>query len=177
MNVACLGDSITYAQHLPREQAWPSLLAERFGWRVANHGVCGDTTRLALERIGTVLVGQPDVLVVQFGLNDCNRWHTDRGAPRVSLPAFEANLEEIVDRADRHDVRHVVLMGTTPCWRESLLDPHLYMQAIERAAEETGSHLHRLDYLTTDHLLDGVHLDAEGNRLIADELGETLCRL
>ena len=33
-----------------------------------------------------------DVLVVGFGMNDCNYWMTDKGVPRVSQNAFRANL-------------------------------------------------------------------------------------
>ena len=42
---------------------------------------------------------EPDVMTLQFGLNDCNCWETDRGLPRVSEEAFRANLIEMIERA------------------------------------------------------------------------------
>ena len=54
---------------------------------------------MGLERYPRdVQEAQPDLLTIQFGLNDCNCWETDRGVPRVSEAAFVANLIEMIDR-------------------------------------------------------------------------------
>ena len=61
---------------------------------VANASVNGTTTRQALERMGYEVQSHGvDVLIVQFGMNDCNFWETDRGLPRVSPEAFAGRLE------------------------------------------------------------------------------------
>ena len=38
-----------------------------------------------------------EVVIVQFGLNDCNHWDTDHGLPRVSLDAFIANMKRLLN--------------------------------------------------------------------------------
>ena len=93
-----MGDSITYGQHLDPAKAWPRLLD---GYDVIPAGVPGDTTRLGLERFPAhvqSMVDPGDIVIIQFGHNDANRWDTDRGLPRVSLAAYKANLTEMVER-------------------------------------------------------------------------------
>lgn len=91
MRVACLGDSCTFGQNVRQDQAWPHLLWEMTGHDVRNLGVNGDTSRLGLERWHRdVDLCEPDVVVVQFGLNDANLWH---GRPRVSRDEYWANIE------------------------------------------------------------------------------------
>jgi|SRR5581483_1845512 len=100
MKVICVGDSITYGQNVRADEAWPAVLARKAGWDVRNEGVCGDTTRLGLERFPkAVQLHKPDVVVLQFGHNDANCWDTDLGEPRVSLNGYVANLHEMAARA------------------------------------------------------------------------------
>lgn len=64
-----------------------------------NTSVNGNTTRMALERMPhDVQAHGVDILLVQFGMDDCNFWQTDGGVPRESPVAFEANLAERVER-------------------------------------------------------------------------------
>ena len=77
---------------------------------VQNTGVNGNTTRQALERMHyDVTSHSPNFVMVQFGMNDCNYWATDRGLPRVSPKAFVANIEEIIERALVSGVQHCFL--------------------------------------------------------------------
>jgi acyl-CoA thioesterase-1 len=94
--VAGLGDSLTYGWVVTSGffDRFIALLGERFpDARVtgANHGIPGDTAAGGLGRLGQVLDGDVDLLIIQFGLNDL--------FVGVSLPAFVASLEEIVERA------------------------------------------------------------------------------
>ena len=59
-----------------------------------------------------------DILLVQFGMNDCNYWQSDHGLPRVSRASFRANLEEIVERAFRFGARRVLLNTNHPTGRD-----------------------------------------------------------
>jgi lysophospholipase L1-like esterase len=174
MKVVCVGDSITFAQYLERDKAWTTLLAEHTGDEVINKGVCGDTTRLALERFPRdVQAHEPEMVVIQFGANDANRWLSDRGAPRVSLLAYEANLYEMVDRARRFGAETVVLCTVTRSTRSAELsaDSALYSSAVRKVARETGAVLFDAELAIPDgHLLDLVHLNEEGNRIYADGL-------
>lgn len=107
MRFVFFGDSIVFGQFISPHLTWVSRLGAELHREAApreivtgNSGVNGNTTRQALERVGSDLqLYRPDMVLVQFGLNDCNCWMSDRGHPRVSLHAYDANLREIVDRA------------------------------------------------------------------------------
>jgi len=124
INVFFFGDSVCFGQGVSLHRGWVtrtaaalSSLSDRVGreFLVVNAGINGNTTRLALERMPyDVQSHGADVLIVQFGLNDCNYWRTDRGNPRVSPGAFEANLEEIVARGVSFGARKVLLNTNHP---------------------------------------------------------------
>jgi hypothetical protein len=71
------------------------------------------------------------VLYIQFGLNDCNGWETDRGRPRVSRDAFAANLGEMVDRGRIFGAQQVILGTNHPTTRTARLPyvDHTYEKA------------------------------------------------
>ena len=82
---------------------------------IQNASVNGNTTRQALERMPyDIMAHQPDFLMIQFGMNDCNYWRTDNGVPRVSKRAFSANLEEMVSRAEATGTKLVFLNTNHP---------------------------------------------------------------
>lgn len=66
---------------------------------------------MALERMPfDVQTHKVDILVITFGMNDCNYWKTDQGLPRVSPDAFEANMKEIIMRGFRFGSRTVIIL-------------------------------------------------------------------
>jgi lysophospholipase L1-like esterase len=121
VKVVFFGDSITVGFGVSPHRTWVVRTAEALAGEVgaqvlvANSSVNGDTTRLGLERMPqTVQAFGVDVLVVQFGLNDCNRWQTDRGLPRVSAESFAANLREIFSRGRAFGARRLLLHTNHP---------------------------------------------------------------
>src|SRR5262249_44073119 len=120
-------DSICVGQGVSIHKGWVTRLAARIEdiarekkceIVVVNASVNGNTTRQALERMPYEIQSQRvDYLLVQFGLNDWNQWQTDRGLPRVSLRAFEANLDEILQRAFHFGARRVILNTNHPTVR------------------------------------------------------------
>jgi len=111
------GDSICAAQYIPIHKGWVSRLSETLYGKfiVLNSSVNGRTSRQALEDMPYHIQEQyPDVLVIQFGMNDCNYWKSDKGSPRVSAKAFEANLEEIIKRAFIFGARKIFLNTNHP---------------------------------------------------------------
>ena len=87
--------------------ALEALNSDKKRFLVQNAGVNGNTTRQALERLQyDVTSHTPDYVLIQFGMNDCNYWETDRGLPRVSPAAFMANLEEIVRKCLGAGAKH-----------------------------------------------------------------------
>lgn len=162
MRVVCIGDSITAGQHLPADQEpWPSFIEGSIA-----RGVPGDTTRLGLERFPRdVQVSGAEVVVIQFGHNDANRWLTDRGLPRVSLAAYVANLEEMVQRVMAFDAKPVLCTLTlTFRSNQHAEDCADYDQALRRVAKRMRVRLADVrPIINASHLVDGLHLNAEGH--------------
>lgn len=194
MNIVFFGDSICFGQGNSPHLSWAGLLSKeiekKFGDKVvvSNQGINGQTTRQALERIAyDVQSHRPQLLVVQFGLNDANYWATDNGLPRVSLEAYEANLEEIIRRAYANGTQRIIL--NTNHIPSRILDPlkpnqysdnvYLYNQAVRSVAKRTGVNLIDIEKSIQDFpevkdgrflLSDGVHLSKLGNKLYFDQI-------
>jgi lysophospholipase L1-like esterase len=194
--IVCMGDSITeygerpggYLLLLRRTLAalYPQQPIE-----VINAGVSGDkSSDMALRFSWSVLDRKPELLTIHVGLNDV--WH---GLPRkqnygieltgVSLPDFRRNLEEMVIKAKKARIR-VLLIAPTLIQedRNSQANERLraYAAAMGEVAQKQG-----VLYLDAHHLFrqrltelqkkngaarnllttDGIHLNAEGNRLLA----------
>lgn len=110
------GDSITFGQLVSPHKIWVSRISEKvykkYGGAVLVQAdaVNGETSRQALERYHyCVLSHRPDVLHIQFGLNDCNFWETDLGKPRVTASSYKANLSELIEKAYAYKINKVVL--------------------------------------------------------------------
>jgi len=176
--IVCIGDSITYGQRLPLHQrAWPLLITRH---RIISHGVPGDTTRLALDRFPSDVQSlRPDGVIIQFGHNDCNRWQTDLGLPRVSQRAFAANLEEMVIRC-RTFGAHPFLCSLTPSFRNKTHteDSMIYDHIVRGVADDF--HVTLIDvrsaFIGQDGLLmeDGLHITGDGHIVYASVVQRAL---
>ena len=193
------GDSICVGQGVSIHKGWVpqiAMRAESLGKRlgldlvVVNASVNGSTTRQALERL-PYEVQSPGVwvLLVQFGMNDCNYWQTDRGLPRVSRASFAANLEEIIVRGFTFGARRVLLNTNHPTTRNHETFPstdttyeasniayngiirevagrfrdRVALNDVERAfRDHVGNDRGRLDELLLE---DGLHLSEAGHDL------------
>jgi lysophospholipase L1-like esterase len=146
-----------------------------------------------------------DVLLVQFGLNDCNYWATDRGLPRVSLGAYRENVREIVDRGLRFGAKIVFVNNNHPTTRCIQVMPNTditYEQSNQRYCAELRELVKELPAPVVFHdvhrhftnlveageekledllLEDGLHLSARGHdvyyRLMAPPVIEAAKRL
>ncbi len=179
--IVCIGDSITYGQLLDDlERSWPTILAGINGNKIISRGVPGDTTRLGLERFPRDVQNfGPDIVIIQFGHNDANRWESDRGLPRVSPTAFKANLVEMIDRTRTFD-GEPLLCSLTPTTRSEELaqDVTYYDQIIRRVADEENVRLIdvRAAFAEGIDLLmkDGLHLTEKGHERYAEAVQRTL---
>lgn len=170
MRIVCFGDSITFGEFVDRRETWVHRLAEALPEHdVVNRGVCGETTRLALERAGRdIYRDPPDILLVQFGLNDLNRWESEGGLCRVSEMGFEANLYEIALKARAWGTGEVVMIGITSTGRPNLNSRvGIYdeiVRDVARAYELRFISCRSVGRHAADLHDDGVHLSPEGHR-------------
>jgi lysophospholipase L1-like esterase len=127
------GDSITNGQYVERQLIWTALVAEAVKLRhrkqanqlfFVNNSIPGETSRDGLARfVQQCQPMRPDIVTIQFGLNDSNCWATDRGLPRVSPASFRANLSEIIERARWFGAREIILSTNhRPLRDDPLLD-------------------------------------------------------
>jgi acyl-CoA thioesterase-1 len=197
IRVVHMGDSITEGQYIDPNVRWTSLiarkLAESFGeerFISVNRGISGETTRMGLERYPRdVQQAEPDLLTIQFGLNDCNCWETDRGVPRVSEAAFTANLVEMIDRGRLFGARQIIIATNHRTLRRLVLpsggvfeDANArYSELVRQVAGQAGvvlcdirqafepfadAELERLLLPYPDHL----HLSPDGNVVYAEAI-------
>jgi lysophospholipase L1-like esterase len=199
MNVLFFGDSICNGQGIALHKGWvPRLsaslseLAMNYGRNlvVINSAVNGRTTRQALETMPYEVQSiAPEVIIVQFGMNDCNIWQTDRGNPRVSPLAFEGNLREIVKRGLTFGAKAVFLHTNHPTTRDHTPLAHSantyeaqnrsYNDIIRKVAATSDPRV-RLNDIAAEFeraigsdrsnvqkyvLADGLHLSEEGHDL------------
>jgi lysophospholipase L1-like esterase len=145
---------------------------------------------MALERFPRdVQELEPDLLTLQFGLNDCNCWQTDRGLPRVSERAFQANLVEMIARGRRFGARRIILSTNHPTVRFSGLPSGeqyesanaRYSQLVREVAAEEDVVLcdirRAFERFSNDKLEDlllpypdQLHLSPAGNEVYADAI-------
>ena len=111
-------------------------------------GISGETTRQGLERFpADVQSHSPDLVTIQFGLNDCNCWATDFGLPRVSEAAYRANLIEMIERCRRFGAEKIILSNNHPTLRQKPLlngrtledQRKIYNLIVADVARETGA--------------------------------------
>jgi lysophospholipase L1-like esterase len=176
--IVFMGDSITAGQYIDAADRWSSLVGDAIvrqyvptpvNFHILNRGVSGETTRQALERFPSDLQQHcPEIVTLQFGLNDCNCWVTDRGLPRVSEAAYRANLIEMIERARRFGARHVILSTNHPTLRHKIL---MSGESLERRRRRYNDHVREVAALTGVELCD---IEEAFDHLDRDELATML---
>ncbi|MBW8848891.1 MAG: hypothetical protein JF607_28530, partial [Burkholderiales bacterium] len=177
LTLATLGGSITtgYAAQPPRERGWAALLAKSLGPKVklVNAGVSGTDSAAGVQRLQSqVLDAQPDLVIVEFGVND--QWLD----PAVRGSSYEAILRKLLTAGKPPAV---VVLGLTQQGNQArdavdlqlqlaahygltALDFGRWMQARVEAGQDRWAMLYD----------EPVHPNAIGHQRIALALAETL---
>jgi lysophospholipase L1-like esterase len=205
--VVMLGDSTTAVRPGAIDRVYASrveqtLVESGFPVRVINAGLGGNSTTDGLDRFDRdVLAHDPDLVVIQFGINDSavDVWRNPPAtSPRVSIETFGANLRRLIERSRQAGAR-VVLMTTNPIrWTPKLKElygklpynpdrpdgfdlPLLsrYNAAARRVANEAGVPLVDVhaEFMRGDVdglLLDGMHPGDAGHAIVAGLLAPVI---
>jgi lysophospholipase L1-like esterase len=184
-----LGDSIAFGQHVSTCATWTTQLSaflfqQSPAITTQVTAINGETTRESLARLEhSLLMHGPSKMWLQYGLNDAMYWDSERGHPRVSIHAFEANLREIIDRcqsagvssvflATNHRVtKYVVNQVSGQTYSDNALEYNKVIRAVASAYQGEGVQLADMERLLAerftdpaDYLLaDGVHLNQVGH--------------
>jgi len=177
--VVCLGDSLT-AGTSPHG-SYTEDLAKRIAVPVVNLGQDGITSADALEKLPALAEADPQVVVVELGGHDFLKGHgrsaTKANLERIILASRRIGAEVVLmevprglitdpytglerELARRHDLE---LVSDTPIRRLILWSPYA----------PPGMWLDRTRHLSDD----GLHANARGNRVLAEEVAESLARL
>ncbi len=175
-SVVVLGDSLTFGTGAADGEDYVSLLAARSGWSLTNAGVPGNTTSDALQRWPLILENHIsgeqsiDLLIIALGGNDFLK--------RVPETQTTENLKIIMTQAKSAHIQTVLLampeFNPVGAAFGMLSDHPVYA----RLAQETGTPL--IENLFSNVLsknslkADPIHPNAQGYRVIADQLEKKL---
>lgn len=174
--IIALGDSLTAGFGLEEPESYPYLLqqklkADGYDYEVVNAGVSGDTSLGGLERADWVL-GQEnaEILILELGANDLLR-----GMPVAQM---KSNLDKIIRKAKEKKLK-VLLCGMLAPPTVGSDYSREFINAFPDLAEE-----HKVEFLpfllenvaTRRELnqADGIHPNAEGTRIMADNIYSAL---
>lgn len=194
--IVFLGDSLTaagagpdgYITVLQREidSRRPDLDTHLIGAGIGGHKVPDIRTRLDRD----VLSLAPTVVFIFIGVNDV--WHTEMGTG-TSERDYEAGLRDVIARSQKAGAQ--VILATPPLIGEkhrgqNKHDPQLdaFAAISRRVATRMGVTICDLRDRMTDYLRvfnsdnvengiltsDGVHFTKDGNRLVADYIGQSI---
>jgi len=161
--VDVLGDSYSVGTTLsdPQEEAWDILLARREHWNLTvrgigrtgfvNGGYCGNQTFPL--RVGQVVADNPQIVIVEGGLNDAGQSGIGAAA-RAVLAKIPATIR-------------VVVIGPTDAPGRSGADKKIIDRELAAAA---GSRYVSPLRWQLQFGPDGIHMTAAGNRVLADHL-------
>jgi acyl-CoA thioesterase I len=175
--VLFLGDSLTAGYGLDPEEAFPALIQARIDeaglrYRVVNAGVSGETSAGALRRLDWLLKQPVAVLVLETGAND--------GLRGQDPDATRQNIQAVLDRVRAQSPPPTVLlvgMEALPNYGESYrrrfraLYPDL---AKKNEAALVPFLLEGVAGIPALNLADGIHPNAEGQRVVADTVWKAL---
>ena len=201
--IIAFGDSTT----APREgvRTYSQILADELQIggvpvRIINAGILGNTTRDARQRfVRDVLAHKPDIVILQFGINDSavDVWKNPPAEySRVPLDEYQNNLRHFIRESRAGGSRVVMMTPNRLHWTPKLIelygkppyDPassdgmnpilRSYVQAMTEVAGELAVELidvHQSMNRISDEesaglLLDGMHPNDAGHRNVADLL-------
>lgn len=178
VSVAGLGDSLTHGWAVRRGyfERFCDVLEQRHAGAVVsrlNAGVPGDTAAGGVARLSQVLARQPDVLLVQFGINDMR---SDE-----PVDAFEQAISHLTRTAIQFAILPVLATSCPLPDVEQAAAIAPYYEAIRRVAGQWKTPVADLEAHWIAHhgspdlgcplfLADGVHPTDEGHAILAQGL-------
>ncbi|MEJ8756185.1 arylesterase [Pontibacter sp. H259] len=170
-NILFFGDSLTAGYGLPQAQAYPALIQQQLlqegytDYTVINAGLSGDTTASGVHRLDKWLHQEVSIFVLALGAND--------GLRGIATRETSINLQQILDKAKRTwpDVK-IILSGMeipdiVPGRYAAEFRVLFRELAIKNNVAFVPFLLEGVAGMRHLNLPDGVHPNAEGQKLLA----------
>jgi acyl-CoA thioesterase-1 len=175
--ILVLGDSLSQGFGVAQNEAYPMLLAKKLraaglNFQVNNASAAGGTTEGGLERLPAHLKRKIDIFILELGINDAFR-----GVP---VDQIQKNLQQIIEKvkAKNPGVRVVIAGMQLPNYSA---DDYVFAfgRMFTDLAAKNDARLvpYLLDHVAGDpslNLPDGIHPNAEGQRILAENVWHVL---
>ncbi|OAY46248.1 GDSL esterase/lipase CPRD49 isoform X2 [Manihot esculenta] len=178
---------------------WGSILTDIYARKadIVLRGYYGWNSRLAVEVLDKIFpkdaAVQPALVIVYFGGNDSMGPHSSGLGPHVPLPEYKDNMKKIaVHLKSLSDTTRTIFLScppvdeervrssTSPIFSELVRTNELcrkYSEACIELCQEIGvkvvdlfSALQKRSDWTTACFTDGIHLAAEGSKIVVEEI-------
>jgi acyl-CoA thioesterase-1 len=169
--IVAFGDSLTAGFGVPASQTYPALLERRlkregYNFRVVNAGVSGDTTAGGVRRVDWALRLEPEIVILELGVNDAMRGQ--------KLAGIRANLDQMIARFQAAGARVLVAgMRLPPNYGDRYAeDFHRLYGEVARARKAALIPFFLDGVAAVPHLnqADGIHPTAEGYVIVVGRL-------
>jgi len=170
--ILVMGDSISAAYGIQREQGWVHLLEQKLAeqgspWQVVNASVSGETTGGGLARLPQAMTSHdPELVVIELGGND--------GLRGYPVATIRDNLRSMTELALAEN-RQVLLVGMQIPPNYGPRYTRSFSAMFEEVAAETGAAV--VPFLLVDVALtpgfmqnDGIHPTADAQPLLLETL-------
>lgn len=175
--IVFFGNSLTAAYGLEPEQGFTAIIQRRLdslqlNYEVVNAGLSGETTSGGLQRIDWILKDPVEIFVLELGGND--------GLRGTDTELTARNLREMIDRVQaKHPEATIVLAGMEAPPNMGSDYTSKFRAIYSDLAESEKVEL--IPFLLEDvggiaalNLPDGIHPNVEGQRIVAENVWETL---
>ena len=175
--ILVLGDSLSGGFGLKPSEAYPTLLANKLraaglNFQVTNASQTGGTSDGGLERLPGHLKRKIDIFILELGINDAFR-----GVP---VDQIQNNLQQIIDKvkARNPNVRVVIAGMQQPNYATDDYVAAFGKMFAELASKNGGLLVpYLLEGVAGDpslNLPDGIHPNAAGQKILADNVWRVL---
>ncbi len=191
--IVFFGDSITYGHGIDTETESFFARIDKimklniYGYvKVINAGVSRDDTNEALQRLSTdVIVHKPDIVIIAFGLNDCQN-------KSMTKEKFRNNINLMIDVIPKETE---VILATSntfmetgqSLWKDLNVSFYPYMREIRKIASERRlslidvsdawqNYLNMNPRIIESMYIDPTHPSAKGHKLIYNTYMDVLRR-
>lgn len=186
MKIYCLGDSLTYGFGVRPSARWTKLVADETGIEMINMGMNGDTAVGMLSRLGDIIreikasSSAEQLVFVMGGYND----FFYSGSFETARSSIGAIIHQLLSNGI-----NVVVGIPTPISTDDIPGNWSGLIDCRTGSEETDGYCRWLkqycnafgvpfidlsDCLNGDMLLDGLHPNTQGQRLIAERFIQSL---